>query len=353
MNETTFIDLQETPEALPELPAGALNVRLLFSLALGALEVAGATPEAILTTYSDIPQLWDIPPRLANVGHIPVNVRIPDTGKSSAHLIDLHTELRALVRRCGVGDRVRQTLVETLGDKTRHPLVFLSSEPSREAADLFSVEFLIAVGNGRSNLKVQHNTMVRTFPGKRTVISQIKLNDRVSPGLQAEWVQERVFGPRGTIVYGTFDIFDRCLVWANQITPKEDTKNLRLALSWLKLVQDRELAYEFEQAVRRVEPFVAEPADLEYVELLYTHESLDYARDLWMNQEDKDDHTAFRDFYDYLVPTYLDDDQFRKLFKTGMVLKADFTDDIRRRIDAGMMNFAGWFLRMMRKYARK
>ena len=76
MNETTFIDLQETPEALPELPAGALNVRLLFSLALGALEVAGATPEAILTTYSDIPQLWDIPPRLANVGHIPVNVAI-------------------------------------------------------------------------------------------------------------------------------------------------------------------------------------------------------------------------------------------------------------------------------------
>ena len=353
MDEMTFIDLQETPEALPKLPPGSLNVRLLFSLALGALEVAGATPEAIMTTFTDVPQLWPIPPRLANVGHIPVNVKIPDTGRSSAYLIDLHRELRTVVRRCGVGDRAMQEIADALGERTRHPLVFLPSEPSKEAADLFSIEFILAVGNGRSELKIQHNTMVRTFPGKRTYISQIKLNDKVSPGLQADWLQERVYGPRGIIVYGTFDIFDRCLVWADRVAPKEDTQYLRTALSWLKLVQDKELTYEFEQAIRRIEPFVAEPKDTEYAELLYTYDALDYARDLWMKQEDKDDHTAFRNFYDYLVPTYLDDNQFRKLFKTGMVLKEDFTDDIRRRLDAGMMNFAGWFIRMMRRYGKR
>ena len=352
MDETTFIDLNAEPGAMPQLPPGTLNVPMLFGLALGALEVAGATPEAVLTSYSDVPSLWPIPPRLAQIGSMQFSVKVPDTGYSSGYLIDLHQSLRRTVRRCGLDLRVREMLADALGPKARHPLVFTPTEASAEAADLFSLEFILATGNSRSRLTIQANSVVRKFQGKREVLSNLKLNSKLSPKLTADWVASRTYGPRGVIVYKHFDAFDRCLVWADQNVPKEEAQNIRLALSWLKLCQDKELAYDFEQALHTITPFVADnPTD--YGELLYSLESLDLARDLWLNQEDKDDHIAFRDFYGFLVPTYLDDDQFRKLFKTGMVLKEDFTDDIRKRIDAGMLNFSGWFLRMMRKYARE
>lgn len=352
MDETTFIDMQENPEELPPLPPGTTNVSLLQDVILGGLESAGATPESVMTTFSTVPVLWPIPPRLHPLGQRWLQARVGDVGHNSGLLIDLHRACRTAVRRAGAQERVFSMLAEALSPKVRHPLIFSTTEPSQESADLFSLEFIIAAGDMRSRLRVQGNSVARYWSGKRYALSSLKLNERVSPGLQASWVTEQAFGSRGVVVYGNFDIFDRCHVWADKNMTKAEAGTLKLALAWLKLHQDKRLAYDFEQAVMGITPFVAEPAEPDYVALMYTHENLNFARDLWL-LSDKDDHEAFKDFYEFLVPSYIDDDKFRQLFKTGMVLKQDFTDDIRMRIDAGMMNFSGWFLKTMRLYEQK
>lgn len=352
LEESTFIDVSDTPELLPKPPDGAMSVPLLFKLALGALEVAGATPDAVLSTFSSTPALWPLPPRLAHVGHMRLGLQVPETSASVRVIMDLHDECRAIVSRLGVGPRVYSLLASRLSGKAANPLVFTPTQGSAEAADLFTLEFMLAVGNTRSKLVVQSDSVVKHFLGRRTGLSLMRLNKRKSPRLTAEWVDAILYKERGTAVYGTFDCFDRCLLWAEKNVAKAESGTLRLALAWLKLHQDKEIAYDFEQALLTIEPFVWESPDIEYAPLLYTHESLNLARDLWL-ESDKEDYEAFRDFYEFLVPTYLDDEQFRRMFKTGMVLEEDFTEDIRRRIDAGMMNFAAWFLKMMRKYDRK
>lgn len=352
MDEFTFVDVKETPELLPSIIPTIMSMRQVKELALGALEVAGATPDAVLGTFSASPNLWPIPPRLSKLESISLGMKLPESRSSSAFLIDLHLSLRNVVRRSGMGAYARSVLEDAFGPKSRHPLLFTSSTPSKEAADLFSVEFILAAGGPSKNLVIQANTMNRRFPGKRAAISNLKLNAHISPGIQADWLDSKVYGPRGTAVYGTVDVFDRCLLWVTKAVPKEESGPLKLLLSWLKAAQDKNLAYEFEQALLDVTPYVEEIPDFEFAHLLYTEESLNLARDIWVLSEE-DDYQAFRDFYDFVVPTYLDDDEFRKVFKTGMVLKPEFNEDIRKKVDLGLPTFAAWFLKRMRKYGRK
>lgn len=348
MNENTFIDLQDTPELLPALPEKALSVPLLLDIALGGLAVGGATPEAVMSTFSTTPVLWPIPPRLAHVGHRELGMRLALGNLPTGLLLDLHKTCRAIVTRTGMGPRALAVLSEALSPKVRHPLMFSPTEASAEAADLFSVEFILAAATPKSKLILQADNISRRFDQKVEHLSTLKLTSKNSPRLTMDWIEQTVYGNRGTVVYTTFDIFDRCYLWAEKNLHPAESKGLMLALSWLKLIQSKSLAYDFEQQVMQVEPFEAAPLDIEFAPLMFTHETLNLARDLWILSE-KDDHEAFRDFYGFLVPSYLDDDQFKRLFKTGMVLKENFTDDIRRRVDSGMLNFAGWFLSVIRK----
>lgn len=353
MDETTVIDVNETPEQLPKLHSGAVNASALFRIVLGTLEVAGASAEDVLTTYAPTPSPWPIPPRLTELGQVQLSVGLGGEATSSAQLlIQTHTEARALVKKSGMGLAAYSFLASRLGWRVRNPLVFTPTEPSDEAADLFSLEYLLAIAPNRSVLTVQGDSVVRQFLGRRTGLSVLKLNKHLSPRLTAEWVSAQAFGSRGVAIYPTIDIFDRCALWAQRNMLKEDRETLKLALAWLKLCQSKSLAYDFEQELLKLEPFSAGAEDIEFAPLLYTHEALNLARDLWV-QSSKGDYEAFRDFYSYLVPTYLDDDQFRRLFKTGMVLEENFSDDIRKLIDVGMLNFAGWFLKMVRKHERK
>lgn len=345
MDEFTFIDVSQNPEQLPKLPPGSLNTSFLMDIAASALELAGATPEAVLTSWSDAPGIWPIPPRLMLAGQSPIALRL-DSPKLLSILIALHNRCREAVKKYGMGPLVRAELLDVLGAKSTHPLAFTSTEPSEEAANLFSLEFILAVGKLDSKLTVQQTSVTRIFAGKRDGLAELRLSRRNSKELTAEWIADKLYKPRGTVVYGTVDVFDRCLLWAERENLSRFGDTLRHALAWMKVAQDKSLAYDFEQRLLSIEPKQLYTAKVEYGESIFNGDTLNYARDLWVNSG-KDDHSAFRDFYEYLVPTYLDDDQFRRLFQTGMVLKEDYNPTIGKRLDAGMLNFSTWFMRMM------
>lgn len=348
MDETTFLDVASEPAQLPPLPSGALDLERLTELAVGALAVAGATPEDILTTYADTPMIWPLPPRLLAAGRTMLSAQAYITDRPVGPLLLLHRDCRALVRRLGVGPVVMAKLAEGLGTKVRHPFIFSESEPSDDSVNLFSLEFILATGGRKSDLILQDNSISKEFHGKRSEFSRINLMGKGEELPDWKWLQSKLYGNRGTALYSTLDIFDRCQLWVEQNLHKSETAGLMGALSWLKASQCKQAAYDFEQAVVKMEPVQIAPAKCEFARLIYTDEALQLARDLWLDQS-IDTHSAFRDFYGYIVPTYIDDGQFRSMFKTGMVLREDFTDDIRKKVDAGMLNFVGWFLRVKRK----
>lgn len=347
MLEPLFIDVAAEPDKLFPLPPGTINASLLQELALGALSVAGATPEAILTLYEDSPLLWPLPPRLSYAGRTILNAQVATSDRVSG-LIELHRDCRKDVKIAGVGPLVLSNLASVLGPKVGHPLVFTQTEPSEEAANLFSIEFILATGAGYGNLEVQDLGIKRSFKNKREGLQELKLSVNTSKALTWEWLEQVLYSSRGSVLYTTYDIFDRCYSWLQANAHPSEMKPAELALSWLKVLRSKSVAYDFEQRVRGLEPVEALPTPTDYPNLLYTVEALDLAKDIWFDQS-LDTHEAFRDFYDFLVPSYLDDLQFRRLFKTGMVLKGDFTDEIRKKVDAGILNFSAWFMRTMRK----
>jgi hypothetical protein len=349
MDGYVFLDLQDTPHLLPPIPAGALNTDLLVRVVLGTLEAAGATAADILSSFYPDPVLWPLPPRLMFIGQQGFGMRAGVRSSFSVQTLqEVHKRYRQNVTRTGFTVVTRAMLAEGFGPRVMHPLMFSDTEPSAESADIFSMEYILAIEAGGSKVSVSGPRVARKYAGKRTSRSQVVLDKAVSPTLTPEFVQHALFAPRGTAVYPTVDIFDRCLLWAKNHMVKEDTALLNTALSWLKAVQSKELAYDFEQALHTLEPFAPWIDAGPSAKNIYTYESLNYARDLWV-LSDKDDHEAFRDFYSYIVPTFLDDGHFRQLFRTGMVLAVDFNDDIRKRLDAGMPKFEGWFIKMMRQ----
>lgn len=349
MDGNVFLDLQDTPHLLPPIPSGALNTDLLVRVVLGTLEAAGATVSDILGNFYPGPVLWPLPPRLMYVGQQGLGMRAGVKPNFQVRTLqEVHERYRKTVARTGFTVATRAMLADGFGSKVLHPLMFSDTEPSPEAADIFSLEYILAIESSGSKVQVNGPRVARKYAGKRATRSQVILDKALSPGLTPEFVEHALFSPRGTVVYPTMDIFDRCLEWAKVNMVREDTALLNVALSWLKAVQSKELAYNFEQALHTLEPFAPWIDAGPSAKNIYTYESLNYARDLWV-LSDKDDHEAFRDFYGYIVPTFLDDGHFRQLFRTGMVLAVDFNDDIRKRLDAGMPKFEGWFIKMMRQ----
>ena len=345
----TFIDLQDTPHLLPPIPSGALNTDLLVRVVLGTLEAAGATAEDVLSSYCKDALLWPLPPRLMYIGQHGFGMRLGVKSSFSVRTLqETHERWRKTVTRTGFTVATRALLAEGMGPKVTHPLMFTESEASTESANIFSMEFILAIDTPNSKVLVTGPRVARRYSGKRATRSQVILDKALCPSLTPEFVHDALFSPRGTAVYPTVDIFDRCMHWAKKNMLKEDRVLLTRSLSWLKACQSKELAYDFEQALHTLEPFAPWAESGAIAKSIYTYDSLNYARDLWV-LSDKDDHEAFRDFYNYVVPTYLDDGHFRQLFRTGMVLAIDFNDDIRKRLDAGMPKFEGWFIKMMRQ----
>lgn len=351
MDETTFIDLTSDPENLPPASPGTIKLQFLIELALGALASAGASGETVLTTFSPCPGVWPIPPRLTYAGRTNITAMAESPSRSVASLLALYRHGRDLVARCGMGPYVTEQLVREFGARVRHPLIFTPSEPSGEAVNLFSLEFILATEGKGSKLVVEGANLVRKFPSKRAGLNQISLIGKDVEVMPWKWVTNKLTAGRGSVVYPTTDVFDRCQVWLENNADPEQCANAMIPLAWLKILQNKTLAYDFEQRLIGLEPAVPEAMPTSFPKLVYTQEALDLARDIWFDTSE-DSHTAFREFYSYVVPTYLDDTQFRKIFKTGMVLKEDYTTDIDRKMDAGMLNFAGWFLKTKREKSK-
>lgn len=346
MHDLGFIDLTCEPEKLPPVPVRAVALDRVLRWVYEMLESAGATPKDILTIYTDDPVIWPLPPRRLVLGRTECGFSYSLEGEPVQRYQQTHERFRKLVRKFGMTPYVRGELCKELGATYGHPLAFTPSEASEEAANLFSLEFILMLSGGA--LFVQETSVFRFFKDKRTVYSRVELNKKLSAKVTAGWVQNVLSSPRGQVLYPTFDAIDRVLLWVESNMSKQESWRLRALLAWLKAAQRPKTAYDLEQKLRLLEPI--EPPDEEVRRYsIYTHDHLNYARDLWLD-DSKDPHDAFREFYGFIVPSHMDDETFRKIFKTGMVLKKEFTPALIDKIDLGISRFENWFLRRIAKH---
>lgn len=341
MYDLGFIDVSTEPHKLPPLPTGAVPTSKVVELVISSLEAAGATPRKIFTAYSEDPQIWNLPPRLMVVGRSECGFSFKLRGDPVQKYMDIHDRYRKKVKAHGMGPYIHGELVRELGERYGHPLAFTLTEPGEESANLYSLELILMLPG---ELKIWESNIFRFFKGKRDAFSKIRLNKSVSELMTAAWIQKMMTASRGTVLYPTYDIFDRCLQWVTDNLDKQASWKLRVGLSWLKAHQDYKLTYQFEQLVRHISPpDYAHLLQVEEDRSIFTFDTLNYVRDLWL-EEGSDAHEAFRKFYGFLVPMYMDDDTFRRIFKTGMVLREDFNSDISMKIDMGLSGFESWFL---------
>lgn len=347
MLNDAFIILQEDPDLMPPPPVSSARITAVADKVIGILAAAGVDPEEIFKQYSKECLLWSLPPRLPrdqSTPLIPINTKI----RRLSELNVLHNRLRELVRRNGVGPKAYIEIEESFGIQGCHPAVFTPTGPGEESANLFSLELVLGLEISGSVLDMQGGALMRLFPRKQVARNSLKVSENVSKLATPTWINQALRKPRGSIIYETFDIFDRTNMWVTKNLLDESGKVALEWLAWLKMCQSPDLTYYFEQALYNIEPIAPMRVEAGYAHIMYTMEILDYIRDLWLNSE-ASDFQAFRDFYDYLVPTYIDDNDFRRTFGTGMVLEKDYNPSIGKKIDSGLLAFSARFAATARR----
>lgn len=346
MEETTFIDVESSEGTFPRAKTGAVDAAMLIDLVVGGLENAGATTEAVMSAMPQTPSFWPLPPRVVKVGNSWIHMKATNLPVTVTWAHDLNRDFRKAVRSYGMCPGVRANLAGALGTQAHHKLLFTDSTPSEEAANLFTAELISALAIPGSKLHVTPGSISRIFAGKRDGIAVLRLNKATSAALESEWLQSRLYKFRGSALYSEVDVIDRCLSWVNSQNLGDYADTLKINLAWLKASRLKEAAYDLEQRLWNLEPKALYTEKVEYGNSLFNLDTLNYIRDIWVNSA-LGEFEAFREFYGYLVPLYLDDDQFRRMFGTGMVLKRDYKAALGRKIDAGLLNFSAWFSKMI------
>ena len=350
MPDKPFIDVAERPDLLPPLPAGFVDAKKVSEAAQRVLQLAGATPRDVLSTFSGMTPTWHLPPRLFKIGRsvIGPNIRIKD--RSIKTLLEVHSRYREIITLEGMNDAVRKELATYFVGGAEHPLAFSKSEPGKEAANLFSLELIAALNIPKSYISIHGDCILRHFPGKSAMYSKITLSKYAGHNISEGWIRESLGGYRGSAVYETYDIFDRCLGWVRGNIPKNNRAEAETTLSWLKAHQSKELAYDFEQKIFRLEPLETIPEEVfRPGEQIHTYEALNQAKDIWF-ADDMKPYKSFRAFRNFLVPKLLDDLEFARIFKVGLVDEVDFSEEIQNKIDSKLHTLELFFIRKMREY---
>lgn len=358
MSDKPFIDIVERPDLLPPLPEKLIDTDKVMGIARRALRRAGATPRGIFSTFSDMLPTWYLPPRLLKVERETLSPGIGIRDKTVKTLLDVHKQYRELILTEGMNDAVRRELAAYFTTGADHPLVFSSTKPGKEASNLFSLELISALNTPRSYTSIHGDCILRNFPGKSSAYSKIALSRYAGHGVSEEWIRDKLTEYRGVAVYGTYDIFDRCLDWARSNIPKNNRLGIEASLSWLKAYQNKAHAYDFEQMIFSLEPLEASQDEVPYPESSpkqkeqkHTYEALNQAKEIWF-AESVQPYTAFRNFYSFLVPRLLDHMEFARIFKVGLVGEVNFSEEIQSKIDTQLQNLELFFTRKMREYER-
>ena len=347
MTYRPLIDVAVNPELLPPLTPGFIDLELAKAVALQGLQACGASPENLLKTFSGLNPTWYLPPRYLKVGRKRLGPKVELRDKAIKTLLQVHNTYREIVASSGMCDVVRRELREYFLGGVTSPLIFTECGPGRESADLFSLELIIQLEVPKSYVTLNGESLVRHFPGKRAVYSKIYLSNYSSSRVTKDWLESTLASYRGTALFPTYDIFDRCLDWARAAGCGV---HIEASLSWLKLHQSKELAYDFEQAIYKLEP--AEPEEVvlhKPKEVIHTHEALNEAKDLWFS-EDLEPYDAFRQFKQYLVPRLMDEEEFFRMFKKALVPRQEFSEQVQNEVDSKMYSLELFFIRRMKEH---
>lgn len=311
-------DLRKTPGNLPPLRLGISQVRQLTAYVVQSILHAGGSSEAILAAFSPDRPVWEIPSAYAE--NAPKGCRGVSCGSASltneAIVLDAYKKMLRQVANKGMVDEVREELVKTVGFLALHPYVFTPTSKHPGAVGLAAAEFALLVAShscqtnfhkGHAFVKLKHTS----FSSRMGVIDGQVVGRKDT--VDAEYLESKIYGERGLIVYGTFDVYDRLRLWSDDnwfALPEPDY--FRRAITFLKMMQDPLQAYEFEQRLFFLEDTLV--SDVSMKSAIYTDDALDELRSIWFTGTSSDE-ARFKALYLALVPRFIDAVQFLKMFK--------------------------------------
>ncbi len=348
MTDFGVIDLKEQEFAPLGLSAG--HVTDLITALSQIITATGASPADLLSIYTPETIVWELPPlRGGKLVEVSLNVQ-PSEGEVSnlGFVYDLYIDLIETVRKHGFGPQAEEKLSAAFGPRALHPLIFTRTEASPRALPLFGIEWACYLENRSNEAIIQSNhACVKLAPDMYIpfmgVVNGICSNSEV---VDEAFINECLEAQRGFIVFDTFDALDRAYLWAIKNTAKlEELQKVLRGLCLLKLGQSHLTAYRFEQALRNLRP----PAKVEPTmkSLLYSDAALDTIRDIWYTGDDSYVVKLDR-LHQTLVPSYLDDIQFKTLFKHMPASTKRVSRKAEATINRGLEKFVALFLQTRR-----
>ena len=338
-------DLRKMPEILPPLRLGVVQVRLLHNYVVQSILKAGSSSESILSAFSPDRPVWEIPSAFAESA--PKGCQGVACGAASVNdetqTLKVYADLLKKVVNNGMTPEVRRWLVKHVGVLALHPYVFTTTKKGSKAAGLAAAEFalLVASHSWQTNFHKSYafvKLKSQSFGSRMGVIDGQVIGNKAK--LDPDYLETKLYGERGLVVYGTFDVYDRLRIWTDDNWfALPEPEHFRRALAFLKMMQSPELAYEFEQRLFFLEDTLV--SDVSMKTAIYTDEALDELRNIWFTGTDSDE-ARFKTLYLALVPRFIDAEQFLKMFKLDPSATLN-TKEITT-INSGMEAFIDHFL---------
>jgi hypothetical protein len=310
----------------------------------------GAKPAEILSIYSDATVIWSLPTLYSDsLGAVQLTASYPSSStRPDSKLYRCYKSVAGIVQRAGMCEEAFERLECTFGPRIRHPLYFTRTLNRPEAPAIFGQEWacLLAAGSWQSAFQENHAFIRPSATFLTPPMGVLRGSCEGSASVSAEFLEGQRTADRGFIEFQTFDAIDRAHLWVmqNYSFLQEPDKMLR-GLCLLKLEQKPLAAYQFEQTLRRLSPFTVEAPTAK--SLIYTPDHLDEIREIWYDTQslEKD---KFSSLHRKIVPLYLDDLHFKKLFGLLPNSEGRFTYKSERKVDAGLEKFIALFLQTQR-----
>lgn len=346
-----YVDIKE--QYFAPLPLAMGHRKSLITTITQIMVAFGARPSEVLSIYTDSPVMWEIPSLYSDrlISSALTVSASERREKGEGAIYNAFKEAVVAVDAEGFRDRAAEIVSSVLGKGALHPLLFTRSGRGPGATALFGLEWACLLYHNADQAVFQDNqAFVRLSADYLTppmgVIGGVCGK---SEPVTAEFLEEHKTRSRGYINLHTFDALDRANIWVMQnFAYLEEPEKILRGLCLLKLSQNPRVAYEFEQALHNlVQPVMVEPS---LRSLIYTDESLDMIRSIWYDH-DTPNKEKFDLLHTQLVPMYLDDMQFKQLFKYMPADVKRFSYKMERDVNAGLEKFVALFLQTRRAIA--
>ena len=345
------IDLKEQPYA--PLILHPSHRRNLITAITQILVASGADSAALLSTYTPETVVWELPPlRGEDLMGVGLSLQpAPRDMRDTRDILACYKEMIKAVTIDGFGPKAEEVLESKFGTRTLHPMVFTRSAECPGALPLFGIEWACFLQPYAEKVVIQSNHVCVKMDNDLYVpmmglVDGKCCSDQV---VTEDFINECLDRERGFVIFDTFDALDRAHLWVsrNQEMLAEPKKLLR-GLCLLKLSQNPRVAYSFEQALRNLRPRAKIEPTLK--SLIYSDAALDMIRDIWYD-ESRQGKEKFDMLHQQLVPSYLDDGQFKTLFKHMPASVKRVSLKVEKDINQGLEKFVALFLQTRRSIA--